>query len=26
MYERAQADRLGFWAEQARRLYWHTPF
>ncbi|WP_369027712.1 acetyl-coenzyme A synthetase N-terminal domain-containing protein, partial [Nocardia farcinica] len=26
LYERAQADRLGFWAEQARRLYWHTPF
>ncbi|MDO5052174.1 MAG: acetate--CoA ligase [Pseudoclavibacter sp.] len=24
--ERAQADRLGFWAEQARALHWHTPF
>ncbi|SCG06670.1 acetyl-coenzyme A synthetase [Streptomyces sp. MnatMP-M27] len=24
-YERAKADRLGFWAEQARRLSWATP-
>ncbi|MGO2110556.1 MAG: acetate--CoA ligase, partial [Pseudoclavibacter sp.] len=24
--ERAAADRLGFWAEQARELHWHTPF
>lgn len=24
--ERAKADRLGFWAEQARDLHWHTPF
>ncbi|NED86804.1 acetyl-coenzyme A synthetase, partial [Streptomyces sp. SID11233] len=23
-YERARADRLGFWAEQARRLTWAT--
>ncbi|GAU67806.1 acetoacetyl-CoA synthetase [Streptomyces sp. NBRC 110611] len=23
-YEQAAADRLGFWAEQARRLSWHT--
>ncbi|MEU5236666.1 acetate--CoA ligase [Streptomyces lydicus] len=23
-YEEAAADRLGFWAEQARRLTWHT--
>ncbi|MGK5637825.1 acetate--CoA ligase [Streptomyces sp. URMC 126] len=23
-YERARADRLGFWAAQARRLSWHT--
>ncbi|MBZ4318202.1 acetate--CoA ligase [Streptomyces huiliensis] len=23
-YERARADRLGFWAAQARRLTWHT--
>ncbi|MEV6099981.1 AMP-binding protein, partial [Nocardia sp. NPDC051981] len=26
LYARAQADRDGFWAEQARRLYWHQPF
>ena len=26
LYEQAAADRLGFWAEQARSLHWHTPF
>ncbi|MEZ5190343.1 MAG: acetate--CoA ligase [Schumannella sp.] len=26
IYEAAAADRLGFWAEQARALHWHTPF
>lgn len=26
MYDRADADRLGFWAEQADRLHWDTPF
>ncbi len=26
LYEHAQADRLEFWADQARRLHWHTPF
>ena len=26
LYESAAADRLGFWAEQARQLHWHTPF
>ncbi|WP_022881451.1 acetate--CoA ligase [Gryllotalpicola ginsengisoli] len=27
LYERARADRLGFWAEQARELlHWSTPF
>lgn len=26
IYDRARADRLGFWAEQARELHWHTPF
>jgi acetyl-CoA synthetase len=27
LYERAKADRLGFWADQARELlHWHTPF
>jgi acetyl-CoA synthetase len=26
LYERAAADRVGFWAEQARELHWHTPF
>ncbi|MFE3189262.1 acetate--CoA ligase [Nocardia sp. NPDC059240] len=26
LYDRANADREGFWAEQARRLHWHQPF
>ena len=26
IYDRARADRLEFWAEQARELHWHTPF
>jgi acetyl-CoA synthetase len=26
LYTEAQADRLGFWANQARNLHWHTPF
>ena len=26
LYRAAEADRLEFWAEQARRLSWHTPF
>ena len=26
LYDRADADRLAFWAEQARRLTWETPF
>ncbi|NNC12970.1 acetate--CoA ligase [Planctomonas sp. JC2975] len=27
LYEEAAADRLGFWADQARELvHWHTPF
>jgi acetyl-CoA synthetase len=26
LYRAAQADRLGFWAEQANRLSWETPF
>jgi acetyl-CoA synthetase len=27
LYERASADRLGFWADQARELlHWHKPF
>ncbi|MFE5288308.1 acetate--CoA ligase [Nocardia sp. NPDC056611] len=26
LYTQAQADREGFWAEQARRLHWHQPF
>ena len=26
LYRDAEADRLGFWAEQARRLSWQTPF
>ncbi|WP_374007905.1 acetate--CoA ligase [Leifsonia sp. LS-T14] len=27
LYERAAADRLGFWADQSRELlHWHTPF
>jgi acetyl-CoA synthetase len=25
-YEKAKADRLAFWAEQARRLHWHKPW
>ncbi len=25
-YEKAAADRVGFWAEQARRLEWHRPW
>ena len=25
-YERAKADRLAFWAEQAGRLHWHQPW
>ena len=25
-YDRARADRLGYWREQAERLAWHTPF
>ncbi|KAK1184373.1 acetate--CoA ligase [Streptomyces sp. NBS 14/10] len=25
-YERAATDRLGFWAEQAERIHWQTPF
>lgn len=25
-YERAAADREGFWADQARELHWNTPF
>src|SRR5262249_25143824 len=25
-YERAAADREGFWAEQAKALHWHKPF
>ncbi len=25
-YDQAAQDRLGFWAEQARRLQWETPF
>ncbi|TAK71334.1 MAG: acetate--CoA ligase [Actinomycetota bacterium] len=25
-YDEAAADRLGFWAQQAGRLSWHTPF
>ncbi len=24
--EAAKADRLGFWADRARELHWHTPF
>ena len=24
--EAAATDRLGFWADEARRLHWHTPF
>ena len=26
IYDAAAADRLGFWAEQARQLHWHKPF
>jgi acetyl-CoA synthetase len=26
VYEKANADRLGFWAEQANKLHWHKPF
>ncbi|WP_278265584.1 acetate--CoA ligase [Nocardia sp. AG03] len=26
LYERAESDRDGFWADQARRLHWHKPF
>ena len=26
LYDAAEADRLGFWAEQASRLAWQTPF
>ena len=26
LYEQAAADRLGFWADQARSLHWHSPF
>ncbi|MFT4030096.1 MAG: acetate--CoA ligase [Protaetiibacter sp.] len=26
LYERAAADRLGYWADRARELHWHTPF
>jgi acetyl-CoA synthetase len=26
LYEEAEADRLGFWANQARNLHWHKPF
>src|SRR5262249_45154493 len=26
LYRQAEADRLGFWAEQANRLSWDTPF
>ncbi|MEC3913822.1 acetate--CoA ligase [Nocardia sp. CDC160] len=26
LYARAQGDREGFWAEQAKRLHWHQPF
>ena len=26
LYERAEGDRLGFWAEQAERLSWGAPF
>lgn len=26
LYDRAEADRLAFWAEQANRLHWDTPF
>ena len=26
LYDKAQADRLGFWADQANKLHWHKPF
>ncbi len=26
LYEQAKANRLGFWADQARKLHWHKPF
>ena len=26
LYDEAKADRLGFWAEQAKNLHWHKPF
>jgi acetyl-CoA synthetase len=26
LYDAAKADRLQFWADQARDLHWHTPF
>ncbi|WP_067718592.1 acetate--CoA ligase [Nocardia yamanashiensis] len=26
LYDRAAADREGFWAEQAQRLHWHEPW
>ena len=26
LYTAAEADRLGFWADQARQLHWHKPF
>ena len=26
LYDDAKADRLGFWADQARQLHWHKPF
>ena len=26
IYEEARADRLAFWAKQARNLHWHKPF
>ncbi|HEY7854027.1 MAG TPA: acetate--CoA ligase, partial [Aquiluna sp.] len=26
LYEKAKADRLEFWADQARKLHWHKPF
>jgi len=26
LYETANADRLGFWADQANQLHWHKPF
>ncbi|MFM7013643.1 MAG: AMP-binding protein, partial [Actinomycetota bacterium] len=26
LYQEAKADRLGFWAKQAKELYWHKPF